>query len=104
MAGGSTNLIVFLILHFYTNFKCSKLTPNELTEDDKIDLIGFLKLGVPCALMLVLEQAAYSLMNFQSGFFGVESQATQVILYSIGSIIFMVSLGLSSAASTLIGG
>ena len=99
-------MIVFLILHFYTNFKCSKLTSNsnELTEDDKIDLIGFLKLGVPCALMLVLEQAAYSLMNFQSGFFGVESQATQVILYSIGSIIFMVSLGLSSAASTLIGG
>lgn len=43
------------------------------------------------------------MMAFMSGYFGVASQAAQIVLTTILSIGFMVALGLQQASSTLVG-
>ena len=69
----------------------------------KESLKNYMRMGLPCTAMTMIEWCAYSLMTFQSGLLGVNTQACQVILLSIGSMMFMVSVGLAQAASALIG-
>jgi Na+-driven multidrug efflux pump len=99
LAGAFTNFFVFSCLDIYSYFVCSSVCDIQ----EKNDLKQYFNLGLPCAAMTLLEYSAYSLMNFQSGFFGVDSQAAQVILASIGTLLFFVAIGLASASSTLIG-
>lgn len=66
-------------------------------------IADYLKLGAPCALMICLEWWAYQIMQFMSGYFGVASQASNVLLMTILSFGFMAALGLQQASSTLVG-
>ena len=69
-AGGLTNSLVFFALVIYTNFTV-KGEGQEYNSFSKQSLLNYLKLGLPCTAMTMVEWCAYSLMTFQSGMIGV---------------------------------
>ena len=132
MACFVTNLSVFIVVFAYAHRipEVSKLRKRKeeavmaaANEDDDFQGMGqaesggsperrassfqgikeYVQLGAPCALMICLEWWAYQVMAFMSGYFGVASQAAQIVLTTILSIGFMVALGLQQASSTLVG-
>ena len=53
--------------------------------------------------MLSLETWAYEIMTLESGYLNVDDQAAQVVLINLLSILFMFSIGMQQATSSLIG-
>lgn len=67
------------------------------------DWWGYLKIGVPGALMLCFEWWCFELLALLSGILGVDELAAEVVIINIITFIFMVPLGTSYAASALTG-
>jgi Na+-driven multidrug efflux pump len=67
------------------------------------DWSGYLKLGVPGALMIMLDMWCYEIITLQSGYLTIEATAAQIILSNIQVFFVQLALGISIASSTLIG-
>jgi MATE family multidrug resistance protein len=72
-------------------------------SDSFKDLGGFLQVGIPGALMLCFEWWAFELLALFSGYMGTEYIASEVIVINITSFMFMIPLGVSYSAASLIG-
>jgi len=66
-------------------------------------IADYLKLGIPAALLAILEWWAYELMTVISGYISVTAQASQVVIMNIIALLFMIAIGLNQAAATTIG-
>lgn len=67
------------------------------------DLGAYFFMGVPYALMIVIDQWAWELLILLSGFWTVNEQASQIILVTITSICYMCGLGLDQTACAIVG-
>ena len=63
----------------------------------------YLSIGLPSALMVCFEWWAFEILAILSGYIGVEALACEVIIINIVSFVFMMPLGISFAASSLVG-
>lgn len=66
-------------------------------------LKGYLKIGIPGALMLCFEWWCFELLAIFSGLISVEALAAEVVVVNLVTFIFMIPLGTSYAASALTG-
>lgn len=95
MANNSTMLIVFSI-----NFCYSTMIPeiqDAIQWPNASSLQGlskYLELGIPCAIMRMLDICATLLMTFTTGLLGVEQQAAQLIILNIAIVFYMIGVGL----------
>ena len=94
----------FLFLLAYTS--CKKeiadavQLPNATTFED---WGSYINLALPAVLMTCSDWWAFELLVFIAGYAGVDDQAAFVVLTTITAFIFMVPLGLSISACSLIG-
>ena len=84
VAGILTNLIVFSINCGYC-FCDEEIRPALLWPGSYIfeGVWSYLEIGIPAAIMVLLEGCGWHLMTFTVGYFGVSDQSTQIVLMSI---------------------
>ena len=99
-----SNLTVYLSLLIYSAF-IPEISEAVFLPDKKAfyGLSQYMSLGIPSAMMLCLEWWAYEMMTLMAGYLGVNEQAAQIVMLNIIAFMFMFALGLSSAASTVVG-
>ncbi len=66
-------------------------------------LIRMLMLGLPIGAQMMLEGGAFNVMALLMGWLGVAQVAAHQIALNLASLAFMVPLGVSSAASVIVG-
>jgi len=63
----------------------------------------YLRIGIPGAFMLCFEWWAFEFLAIFSGYISVAALAAEVVIINLVSFIFMMPLGISFAASSLVG-
>ena len=97
----STN---FLALACYTGFiDVSERAIWTIDSQAFKDWYGYLKIGIPGALMIILDMWCYEIITLLSGYLSIEATAAQIILNNIQIFFLQLALGISIAASTMIG-
>jgi MATE family multidrug resistance protein len=64
---------------------------------------AYLKIGIPGAFMLCFEWWAFELLAIFSGYMGIAPLAAEVIIINLVGFVFMLPLGVATAASALTG-
>ena len=64
---------------------------------------GYLRISLPSVGMLLAEGGAFQIMGILAGLISITDQAVNTIIISILAIMFMVPMGISSAACALVG-
>lgn len=99
-----TYILNWLILDLYVHFsKTCHRTWTLPTKESTQNLWAYLKIGIAGAMMLCFEWWAFELLAIFSGYLGVAQLAAEVVIINIVSFIFMLPLGISYAASCLVG-
>ena len=88
-AGVITNGTVFAINVAYA-YQLDDVRPAMIAPGSYVfENVGkYLELGVPCMIMSLLDGGYYHLMGLLSGYFGVQAQATQVIIMNTHGIYY----------------
>ena len=95
---------IFLIVYQYSQPNLIKSQKWFFLDKEAFDAIPiFLKYGAPASLMLVMEWWGYEFISIQVGWIGIEELAATVILFQIFALMFMNSLGITFAATSLVG-
>ena len=68
------------------------------------DWTGYLRLGIPGALVIMLDMWCYEIISLMAGYLVIEATAAQIIVSNIEVIFNQIPMGISIAASTLVGG
>ncbi|XP_069152176.1 protein DETOXIFICATION 16-like [Solanum lycopersicum] len=92
-----------LILALYIRFASScKETWTGFSKEGARNLLSFLSIAIPSALMVCLEQWAYEFLVFMSGWLPNPKLETSMmaISLSISSLVFRIPYGFGSAVST----
>ncbi|PON72284.1 Multi antimicrobial extrusion protein [Parasponia andersonii] len=92
-----------LILAVYINFSAAgRKTWTGFSKEGMKNLLNFLKLGVPSALMVCLEDWSYEFLILMSGLLPNPKRETSMMSISLNttSLIFRIPFGLGSAVST----
>jgi len=99
-----TNLMnyTFLIIISFTNSEIRKtmVFPDRRSING---IKGYLKIGAPVVFMSAVEFWVYDIMILMSGFIGVQAQACQIVAITLIEFIWMISIGLQTAAASCIG-
>jgi len=99
-----TYILNWILLDMYIHFSgvCGK---TWVTPDRRIfqNLGEYVKIGIAGALMLCFEWWAFELLAIFSGYLGIYDLAAEVVIINMISFIFMLPLGISYAASCLVG-
>lgn len=72
-------------------------------DDLRGELIRLLRLGVPIAGANALESAAFTTMSLLAGWLGAVAAAAYLVCSNLSSLIYMLTLGLSTAAAVRVG-
>lgn len=67
------------------------------------ELGAYLRIGINGMLMLCFEWWAFELLAIFTGLLGVRDLAAEVVIINMVTFIFMLPLGISYAASALVG-
>lgn len=97
------NLIAVLIYAVYLNpypeswilFTSESFIPKNV--------FNYLKKAVPAALMFAADYIGFEILTFMSSFLGSIQMAGNICLFNYITLIFMLQIGMSMAASTLVG-
>ncbi|KAF5208095.1 Detoxification-like protein [Thalictrum thalictroides] len=103
LANATSYWINVLLLVLYVNFSpACKKTWKGFSREALHNVLHFLRLGIPSALMVCLEIWTFEMMVLLSGLLPNPRLETSVLSISLNtcSMIFMIPLGLSSAVST----
>ena len=65
--------------------------------------VEYLKISLPATIMLLAEGWAFNVLGILAGLISVTDQAVNTILLMIIAIMFMVPMGIQSAACAIIG-
>ena len=89
IAGIITNSTVFVInfsaCFFIEEIKPALMWPGWYVCDG---LKRYLEIGIPSALMIMLDGCAWHLMSFTTGYLGVTSQASQIVCMQVVIIFY----------------
>jgi len=66
-------------------------------------ILGLLRLGVPMSISVILEVGLFSFVSLLAGSFGTVAVGSHQIALNVGSVTFMVPLGLSMAIAVRVG-
>jgi len=87
-------------------------TPDGLLYLDSLQYVTFdvvkeiplyLRYGIPSLFMLIFEWWSYEILSIYSGWLGTAALATQVIVSNIFEMLYLLTLGISLAAISLVG-
>jgi len=101
-----THTLSFLIAYIWISLDNTIVREgcwNYINKDSFIDLIGYLKYGIPCYIMLALEIWGFEALSIMSGYIGVHELGASVIIINIMTFFYMIPLGVSFIASSLVG-
>lgn len=96
----------FLILYFINSLNPNLVFSHKFFFFDKEafkKVFEFLKFGIPAAFMCMMEWWAYEVISIYAGWLGVNELAATIIISQIFIIMFMNSLGITFAATSLVG-
>ncbi|KAK9162421.1 hypothetical protein Syun_003323 [Stephania yunnanensis] len=103
LANATTYWINLLMLACYVNFSsaCKKTWPG-LSRETFHDVLYFLKLAIPSAIMICLEIWTFELVVLLSGFLPNPKLETSVLSISLNlySVVYTIPFGLGGAVST----
>lgn len=95
-----------ILLTAYVQLK-QNIVPKDswhfFNKDSFKDLIHSIKIGIPSALMGIMDWIAFELLGVFSGWISILAQATCIVVLSMLGIFFMFPLGLSFSVGTLVG-
>lgn len=100
-----TNFVFITIYIHYWNPCPESYVPyffNSYTLSTK-HILSYLRKAVPAAIMASADWIGFEILTFMASFFGSVSLAANVCLFNFISIIFMLQLGISIAATALVG-
>jgi len=102
-----TRILIFIVLLLIVLFS-KKYAPyrrhlkNSLQMKAK-SIRQLLHIGIPSSMQYAMESGAFAVSGIMIGWFGATQLAAHQIAISIAGLTFMVSMGLSSAGSILVG-
>jgi len=101
IAGFVTPLILF-VLYFSARFNRTHQTRSTFRLDKEL-LIKLMRYGVPAGVHFTLDIAAFAIFVLFTGRMGAVALATSNIALSVNMLAFLPMIGISVAASTLVG-
>ena len=104
IASSLKDLVLLLSVMIYSN--CNEQVRPALSMPDSTSLSGwgeYLKISLPGTVMMCAEWWAFEILVVLSGTLGVPEQASQVLVASLNSILFMAPLGVQEATTALVG-
>lgn len=73
------------------------------TKEAFQNLIPYLKLAIPSALVCIVEYMGFELLGIISSYISVDANAALFITINMLIVIYMIAFGFSQAATTLVG-
>jgi len=96
-------LMVLMLLGLARDVFAPLLSPWHAEAHDRTALVRMLKIGVPIALQYELEIACFGGVAFLAGAMGTIQVASHQIAINLAALTYMVPLGVSAAATVLVG-
>ena len=96
-------LNLFLLMLYVTLSKCTGEAWICINGEAFQGLGEFMRYGIPSALELFFEWAAFELISLLIGFIGVNELAASVITFNIVAVFYMPNLALGFVTTTLVG-
>lgn len=106
LAAVFTNIFVVSAVGIYVALNARSKTFTVFTrfwQADWIVLSGLMKLGLPISLTIIAEVMMFQFATIMAGWIGVVELAAHSIVMQLISFLFMVPLGLASAATIRVG-
>lgn len=105
---GITQCLNFSLITIYSSYynPCEESHVPWFFNDyslSKRHIWNYLKKAVPAAILFSADWIGFEILTFMASFLGSVSLASNVCLFNFISLIFMIQLGLSFAATTLVG-
>jgi MATE family multidrug resistance protein len=95
---------VAFLVHVTFGHRYRGIGPRRLAEGPDLRLIlRLLRLGVPMAISVVLEVGMFSAASIAIGRFGAATVSAHQVALNVGSLTFMVPLGLAGAITVRVG-
>lgn len=101
--GARTALMVYLLVHIWRMADARALGVFDKPSDTRADAIEQRRIGYGAGASYFVESAAFAGMNVVAGWLGAMAVAGYTVMLNVAAVIFMVPLGLSAAASVLVG-
>mmetsp|Transcript_4694 Transcript_4694/g.3950 ORF Transcript_4694/g.3950 Transcript_4694/m.3950 type:complete len:204 (+) Transcript_4694:653-1264(+) len=101
-----TQTLNFVIAYGWISYDNSIVKPNSwnyINSDSFTNLIGYLKYGAPAYVMLAFEIWGFEALSIMSGYVGVYELGASIIVINIVGFFYMIPLGISFIASSLVG-
>lgn len=76
---------------------------HRFTRPDWAKFVEVFRLGVPMAISMIFEAMLFNSATLLMGVFGAASQAAHLVALNVGSVTFMVPLGIGIAATVRVG-
>ena len=99
-----TYFLMFLFTNIYAH--CIPAIKKAIQWPNKDSFVGwgsYLRISLPATVMLLAEGWAFNVLGVIAGLISVTDQAVNTILLMIIAIMFMVPMGIQSAACAIIG-
>src|SRR5690625_7322185 len=98
-------MYIYLLLMYLLS---KKYAPNQRHLKNSLQMKAksirhLLHIGIPSSMQYAMESGAFAVSGIMIGWFGATQLAAHQIAISIAGLTFMVSMGLSSAGSILVG-
>ena len=103
---GITQFLNLVIVSLYIKFKNPYPESWVLYSNDTFKpefIYRYLRKGIPAAVMFAADYLGFEILTFMSSFLGQVPMAANVCLFNYITLIFMIQIGISMAASTLVG-
>lgn len=101
--GARTALMVYLLVHIWRMADARDLGVFDKPSDSRADAVEQRRVGYGAGASYFVESAAFAGMNIVAGWLGGLAVAGYTVMLNVAAVIFMVPLGLSAAASVLVG-
>ena len=92
-----------LVLYLARHTLAPKLRPLRPTVWARGPLMQTLKIGVPIGIQVMAEYATFGTIAVLAGWFGANAISGHQVALNLASLMFMVPMGIGSAASVLVG-
>ena len=104
LATMATYFLMFLFTNIYSH--CIPAIKKAIQCPNKDSFVGwgsYMRISLPATIMLLAEGWAFNVLGVLAGLISVTDQACNTILLMIIAIMFMVPMGIQSAACAIIG-
>ena len=105
---GIATMITYFLMFFFTTIygHCIPAIKKTIQCPNRDTFVGwgaYLRISLPATVMLLAEGWAFNVLGVLAGLISVNDQAVNTILLMLIAIMFMVPMGIQSAACAIIG-